>query len=154
VQRAVPTRSLSLVRACRCLLCVCGLNRQLLGGRGLRPGASEQSDTYNGNGVISLIFNNHRSKVKMGYDWVAPLFECFFDMWPNFYSEKTNFLGEFKPCFAKPFFRYKKNDIIQNENRDTGTESNRGTPELKLALPPPELKLVANASRSCSFSLR
>ena len=24
-------------------------------------------------------------------------------MWPNFYSEKTIFLGEFKPCFAKPF---------------------------------------------------
>ena len=46
------------------------------------------------------------------------------------FSEKTIFLGEFKPCFAKPFFRYKKNDIIQNENRvkqlktrDTGTES-------------------------------
>ena len=57
MQRAVPTRrgGSSVPAAAFCVLMSVGLNRQLLGGRGLRPGASEQSDTYNGNGVISLI---------------------------------------------------------------------------------------------------
>ena len=58
MQRAVPTRrgGSSVPAAAFCVLMMSvGLNRQLLGGRGLRPGASEQSDTYNGNGVISLI---------------------------------------------------------------------------------------------------
>ena len=59
-------------------------------------------------------------------------------MWPH-YSEKTIFLGAFIPCFAKPFFRYKKNGRIQNENRSPGhgnrVQSVARHPPSRFALP-------------------